>query len=189
MEQAVSGKLEQEPPDGKTHEVNMLESTHHTSWLHADWKMYGCTSWKKKGGRAGMSCHHPAANHSLIAHRLAPSLAPPDIVGKNPPQNPQSTAPLASFCDLIHAPCYILKWLFRCLFIRGVRCSAACSSGLRCPADCCSQARDVLPPAHLRCAVFRCLLISGAQCHSAGLLCRGHRYASSFLPLPRAHRY
>jgi hypothetical protein len=48
MEQAVSGKLEQDRADRKTHEVDMLELTQHTSWLPADWKMCGCTSWKKK---------------------------------------------------------------------------------------------------------------------------------------------
>ena len=53
--------------------------------------------------------------------------------------------------------------IFRHLLIRGVLCSAACSSGLRCPADCCSQARVVLPPANSRCAVFRRLLIRGMR--------------------------
>ena len=162
MRQAVSGNLEQDQADRKTHEVDMLESTHHTSWLHADWKMCGCTSWKKKGGRAGMSCHHPAANHLLIAHRLAPSLAPPAIVGKNLPQNPQSTSPLAAFCHLVYVTCYILKWLFRHLLIRGVRCSAACSSGLDIPPT------TVLGPAmfcrlHSWCAMLRCLLIRGMR--------------------------
>lgn len=60
--------------------------------------------------------------------------------------------------------------IFRHLLIRGVPCSAACSSGLRCPADCCSQARVVLSPAHSRCAVFRRLLVLGMRWYSATLL-------------------
>lgn len=192
MGHAVSDKLEQDQADRRTHEVDMLESTHHTRCLHADWKMCGCTSWKKKRkpsryelspSRCKPFAHRALSRTFARATRYRRQKSAP----KSSIDFPTGSLLPSGVCDMLYSQMAVPPPPYS-------RCAMFCRLLFRprYSVDYRSRTRDVLPPAFVVCVaplpaysryamIFR-RLISGARCYSAGLPCL-HRYASIFFAI------